>query len=347
MDINLSSLSVDNQGDLWKAAITTTTGLMKIFSFSEFFNSSASSLAGLLQADGAALIVYDGPDHLKYRLFYGLETINQEAVVKFKFGADKGTVGRALATGSFLFTEDYPNSADAMPEFVAAGLKSNLVFPLPGPNGFVGAIAISWISHRPAKLEPRALIIVEMFAALIGSSLYREKLEKQLESLSLQDPLTGLPNRRMLMVQLTEAQKRATRHQTLLVLAVLDLDGFKQLNDVFGHAEGDKILIQTANKMQETVRTTDMVARLGGDEFVIILEGISSIQEAELILGRMVNSLRFRVKKDGAFADIFTSIGATVYPFDFVSPDNLLIHADEAMYLAKRAGGDGFVITTG
>ena len=92
-----------------------------------------------------------------------------------------------------------------------------------------------------------------MFAALIGSSLYREELERQLENHSLQDPLTGLPNRRMLMVRLTEAKERGYLHQTLLVVAILDLDGFKSLNDQFGHAEGDKILVRTAHKIPEMI----------------------------------------------------------------------------------------------
>lgn len=334
------------QGGLWEAAVATTTELLQIFSFPEFFHSTASSLAKLLDADGAALITYDGPDHLKYKLFYGLESVNQEAVSKFRFPATKGTVGRALATGQHLFTPDYANSADSMPEFVAAGLTANLVFPLPGPAGFVGAIAISWINRAPPELAPEALAIVEMFAALTGSSLYREELEMRLEGLSLQDPLTGLPNRRMLMVRLADAQKRAYRHQTLLVLAVLDLDGFKGLNDEFGHSEGDRMLVHVANCIQEAVRTTDLVGRLGGDEFVVILEDIKSLREAEMILSRIVKALHVRVEKDGAVAEVFTSIGATVYPLDFVDPDTLLHHADEAMYLAKRAGGNRFVIKT-
>ena len=346
MDIQLSGGSAGEEGGLWKAAVSATTALLKIFAFSDFFHEAAESLANLMNADGAALIVYDGPEYLRYRLFYGMEFVNQEAVAKFKFPVSQGTVGRVLATGNYLFTENYPASADAMPEFIAAGLKSNLVVPLPGPNGFVGALAISWINRPAAKLELPTLAIVEMFAALIGSSLHRENLETQLKSLSLQDPLTGLPNRRMLMVRLSEAQKRAYRHQSLLVLAVLDLDGFKRLNDVFGHAEGDKMLIWAAQKIQETLRGVDMVVRLGGDEFVIILEDIKSLREAKIILTRVVDALRVRIDRDGMAVDVCSSIGATVYPLDFVDPESLLRHADEAMYSAKRTGGDKLMIVT-
>ena len=87
-----------------------------------------------------------------------------------------------------------------------------------------------------------------------------------------------------------------------------------------------------------------MAARLGGDEFVIILEGIKSLREAEVILGRMVQSLQIKVENNAVCVNIFTSIGATIYPLDFSDTDSLLIHADEAMYQAKRAGGNRFVI---
>ena len=329
---------------LWQAAVQTTTALLKILDFSEFFDTAAAGLAKLLNADGAALIVREGPDHLRYKLFFGMELIHKTAIVDFRFPANEGTVGLALASGRHLFTPDYPNSPRAMPAFIEAGIKSNLVVPLPGPNGFIGAVAISWINRRAGAMAPATLAIVEMFAALIGASLYREELEAKLKALSLRDPLTGLPNRRMLMVRLTEAQKRASRHQSLLVVAVLDLDGFKQLNDMFGHAEGDKTLVWAAGRIQQAIREIDMAVRLGGDEFVVILEGIKSVRETKMILQRLVTTLNLHVEKAGLSADIRTSIGVTIYPLDFNDPETLLHHADEMMYMAKRSGGNKFLI---
>jgi len=334
------------ESGLWQAAVGTTTALLKILVFSEFFDTAAASLAKLLNADGAALIVYDDADHLRYKLFYGMELIQQTSIADFRFPAHEGTVGLALATGQHLFTPDYPNSPKAMPAFIEAGIKSNLVVPLPGPNGYIGAIAISWINRRAGGMARATLSIVEMFAALIGASLYREELEAKLKALSLQDPLTGLPNRRMLMVRLTEAQKRAYRHQSLLVVAVLDLDGFKQLNDMFGHAEGDKTLVWAAGRIQEVIREIDMVVRLGGDEFVVILEGIKSRREANLILERLVGTLHLRVEKAGRSVEIRASVGATIYPLDFNDTETLLRHADDMMYMAKRSGGNGYLIKT-
>ncbi len=118
-----------------------------------------------------------------------------------------------------------------MPDFVGAGLRANLVVPLPGPAGSSGAIAIAWLHRHPAPPNATSLAIAEMFAALTGSAVYREALEAQLETLSLTDPLTSLPNRRTFMLRLINAQKRACRNQSLMALAVIDLDGFKTIND--------------------------------------------------------------------------------------------------------------------
>jgi diguanylate cyclase len=330
----------------WQAAVQAITGLLRICSFADFFTAAAQNLASLLEADGAALIITDGPARLRYRLFHGLEHLNQVPVVKFSFPADQGTVGHVLTTGQFLFTPDYPNSLNAMPEFVTAGLRANLVLPLPGPSGFVGAIAIAWLHSTPRALTPAMLSIAELFAAMIGSAMYRERLEHQLHDHSLTDPLTGLPNRRMLMLRLEEAQKRASRNQTLMALAVLDLDGFKAVNDRLGHSVGDQSLLLVANAIRGAIRDIDWAARLGGDEFVIILEDLLSVPELSGILKRVVESVAEQGRKSLSGRAVTASLGATIYPLDFAGPEILLQNADEAMYTAKRAGGNRFYLRT-
>lgn len=337
-----TDLAARNDGQDWQMAVEATTRLLQILSFPEFFDAAAESLARLLNADGVALIVYDGPDRLRYKLFHGLERLNQTPIVSFSFPANRGTVGHVLATGRALFTPDYPNSEDAMPEFISAGLRANLVLPLSGPTGFTGAITVAWLHRHPPKPTSTNLAIAGMFAALTGSAIYREALEKQLEDHSLTDPLTGLPNRRMLMHRLTNAQRRAFRNQSLMVLAVLDLDGFKVVNDELGHASGDQRLLLAANAIRTAIRDIDTVARLGGDEFVIILEELRTPKEVQAILERIVHAVA--AGGNGDMYKITASIGATIYPLDFTEPETLLRHADEAMYLSKRNGGNRFTI---
>ncbi len=342
---DLDSAGYDQLGR-WQAAVVSTTCLLKIFSFCAFFDAAATKLADLLDADGAALIVYDGPERLRYKLFFGMEQINQASITKFSFSARHGTVGHVLKSGQYLFTRDYPNSENAMPEFIDAGLRSNLVLPLPGPSGFIGAIAIAWIDREAVSLNDTSFSIAQMFAALIGSAVYREELQNQLEGLSLTDSLTGLPNRRMLMLRLLEAQRRAFRNQTLMVVAVIDLDGFKIINDLLGHAAGDQKLLSSASAIRTAIRDIDMVARFGGDEFVVVVEDLKSLQQVDEILNRIVKAVDEKVNDEHFCYKVTASLGATVYPIDFEDPQTLLKHADEAMYFAKRNGGNKVQIAT-
>ncbi len=317
---------------------------MKVFTFSEFFHAAAASIADLMDADGAALIVYETPELLRYRLFFGLEVLNHSSISRFRFAVGSGTVGRALSTGQPLFTPDYPNSPEAMADFVNAGMQANLVFPLPGPNGFVGAIAISWLHRRPVQPEPEKLAVVELFAALMGSAVYREALEEQLQSQALHDALTGLPNRRMLTVRLEEAQRRCRRTGTSLVVAVIDLDGFKAVNDKSGHLAGDEILVSAAGRIKENVRDTDFVARTGGDEFVVVLEHVTSVDEAKTILERIGQAVLLEAVGGPEPLKISASIGATVCDTDRLEVEVVLRRADQAMYASKREGGNKVVL---
>jgi diguanylate cyclase (GGDEF)-like protein len=342
----MSDEGLIRQSALWSVAIAKATELMTIFSFEAFFDAAASSIAELMDADGAALIVYETSELLRYKLFFGMEVLNQVSISRFRFPVKSGTVGRVLASGQKLFTPDYPGSPEAMPEFVAAGMRANLVVPLRGPTGFIGAIAIAWMSRPPpSPLHPENLAIVDLFASLIGSALYREALERQLESQALHDPLTGLPNRRMLMIRLAESMKRARRNGAVLALAVIDLDGFKAVNDHSGHMAGDEILISAAGRIQEHIRDTDFVARTGGDEFVVILENVRDGEEAKSILERVGHSVVLETGPDGPLSvKISASIGATIASPDQQEMEVLLRRADAAMYRSKKNGGNRVVL---
>ncbi len=330
--------------DLWKAAVASATDLIGIFSFSEFFEAVASHIATVMEAGGAALILCDGPEHLKYKLFYGLDDATRDTLAGFRFSAREGTVGRALATGGPLYTEDYPASPDAMPEFVKAGVQANLVLPLRGQHGVIGALTISWLNRRPKRFEPSSLMVVGMFAALVSSALYREALEEQLKRQSLHDALTGLPNRRLMMLHLAEAHERAKRNQNLVAVGVIDLDGFKQVNDQFGHAAGDQVLVTVARCVKKNLRATDMIARLGGDEFVVILEDFRSVEEAEQVFRRIVEAVQLENGIVEHPQTVGASIGVAIFPLNGQAPEALLHQADAAMYAAKREGGNKVVL---
>ena len=162
--------------------------------------------------------------------------------------------------------------------------------------------------------------------------------EAELDHVANYDPLTHLPNRRLLSDRLKQSILRADRSGKSCAICFLDLDGFKAINDQLGHATGDQILIAMAHNLSETLRAEDTLARLGGDEFVVLLSEVASAGECTLILERLLEAARRPVTAGEHVIHISASIGVSLYPSDNADPDILLRHADMAMYLAKQAG---------
>ena len=161
--------------------------------------------------------------------------------------------------------------------------------------------------------------------------------QAKLESMAHYDSLTRLPNRALLADRMNQSLQHAKRSNELLAVAYLDLDGFKPVNDNFGHDAGDALLIEVANRLRSTVRSGDTIARLGGDEFVLLLRA-DDFGECEAALLRVLGALSSEYRIKGQNILISASIGVTLYPNDASDPDVLLRHADQAMYVAKQAG---------
>lgn len=162
-----------------------------------------------------------------------------------------------------------------------------------------------------------------------------------LEHLAHYDALTGLPNRLLLASRLEHSLERARRDGALCAVLCLDLDRFKAVNDTLGHAAGDALLRQVAERIQVRLRDVDTLARVGGDEFVVVLEGIFSPEEAtkvaDVLIAQVVRPFALGGLRD---ADIGTSVGISIFPTDAEQPAKLLEIADLALYLAKKAGGN-------
>jgi diguanylate cyclase (GGDEF)-like protein/PAS domain S-box-containing protein len=160
----------------------------------------------------------------------------------------------------------------------------------------------------------------------------------QIEYLAYHDALTQLPNRSLFSDRLAVAMAQARRSGGLLGVAYLDLDGFKPVNDLYGHECGDRVLIEISGRLQQAVRGGDSVARFGGDEFVLLLNKLSSQAECENILGRLLRDLAKPLTLDGREVRVTASVGVTLFPDDDADADTLLRHADHALYLAKEDG---------
>jgi len=190
------------------------------------------------------------------------------------------------------------------------------------------------ICARILSLEEERLLIVEFQD--IGD--YARRLNV-LRDLSERDSLTGLPNRLLILDRLQQAARLLRRNGQNMAVAYLDLDGFKEVNDRFGHKAGDRVLVETAERLQACVRDSDTVGRMGGDEFIVLLLEPESEGACEATLLRIVDAIRKPYALDGAEScEISVSIGYTIFPEDNAMPAELLEHADGALYDAKRNG---------
>lgn len=159
------------------------------------------------------------------------------------------------------------------------------------------------------------------------------------------DALTKLPNRVLLSDRLQQAIAGSRRNRSLVGILYLDLDGFKAVNDTYGHDAGDQLLVTLSDRMRSVLRDTDTLARIGGDEFVVVLGGIQSEDELPLLIQRILDKCSEPAKVKGLHTvQVSASIGCVVYPRDGATGDQLLRYADRAMYDAKQLGKNRYCI---
>jgi diguanylate cyclase (GGDEF)-like protein/PAS domain S-box-containing protein len=179
---------------------------------------------------------------------------------------------------------------------------------------------------------------IALFTDITDQRLHQEEIERAAHI----DPLTGLPNRRLLADRLQQALARVRRHGGLLAVCAIDLDGFKTVNDERGHEAGDAVLVEVAQRLQHVVRGDDTVARLGGDEFLLLLTDLDNPGLAEEIVLRALQAVRQPVALAQGSAHISASIGLAFYPEHGRDAEALQRASDNAMYVAKRRGRDQF-----
>ncbi len=162
--------------------------------------------------------------------------------------------------------------------------------------------------------------------------------QRQLERIAHYDALTGMPNRMLLGVRMQQAMLDSQRRGTSLAVAYLDLDGFKAVNDRNGHDAGDALLVVVAQRIKSALRECDTLARIGGDEFVAVMADLERPEACEVLLERLLAAAAAPAKVNGVELQVSASIGVTLYPRDGSGADQLMRHADQAMYQAKQAG---------
>ena len=184
------------------------------------------------------------------------------------------------------------------------------------------------------------------FVAIVIDTTAQKLEERRLIELSQIDPLTGLLNRAGFEARCQEAMERCRATQATMAVLYLDVDGFKQVNDQYGHLNGDILLKAFAGRLQRTLRGTDVVARQGGDEFLVILEGLAGPEDANLISAKLVEAMQDPFVLEPSAVSVTTSIGVAVFGGEqAVLQRDLIKQADDMLYKAKAQGRNRFCTT--
>ena len=220
----------------------------------------------------------------------------------------------------------------------AAGIQALIAAPLHHEETDFGAF-ISWF-HHDRTFDDEAAPLAEALAGQAAQALEAIRLQDRLAHAAMHDEVTGLPNRRLL-----ESRMEETAAMSGCAVLFIDLDGFKRVNDRFGHHEGDRMLHEAGRRLLSGVRAGDVVARYGGDEFVVVAHDVADAPVAMEIADRVLEALRVAPESSPIQQSMHASIGvALAPPHGEVLPEQLLRRADLAMYRAKAAGGDQIVL---
>jgi diguanylate cyclase (GGDEF)-like protein len=262
-----------------------------------------------------------------------------------KIGEGQGVCGTAAFRGERVVVNDILKS-DYGDNFIELAQSVNIRACWSQPiinsqNEVLGTFAIFHTS--PTIPKSSELVSIEQYANLVMLMIERYRDDTKIQQLAFYDPLTGLPNRRLMSERLRYGIEFGRREGKRMALLMMDLDKFKAVNDNFGHSAGDELLKQVAQRIQHRLRDVDTVARLGGDEFIILLKDIVHVDDAARVAELIVQDLSqpFQLAQSDN-VHIGASIGISLYPEHGEDPELLIDHADTALYHAKDAGRGRF-----
>lgn len=297
-----------------------------------------------LEVDGAGVMLM-GDDGQMHFVSASDDTLEQVEGLQIEY--DEGPCLRAYRTGDHVLVGDLRSDA-RFPSFgpaaSARGLGAVFSFPMHHDGRIIGAADLyRRVAGEPSQDDREVgAALADIAAAFIAnarSRLSARALAEQLRVDALHDPLTGLPNRRLLTDRVEHALAAAERTGAVPAVLFCDLDNFKRVNDTFGHRTGDRLLQAVAGRLASVVRPGDTVARLGGDEFAIVCGDLHAAGEAETVADRVREGLRRPLRVDGRDFDIAGSVGVACAEDHDVAPDHLLDLADRAMYAEKARSG--------
>jgi diguanylate cyclase (GGDEF)-like protein/PAS domain S-box-containing protein len=269
---------------------------------------------------------------------WNFETDEEYLSPKFKamFGyEDHEIANNANDWKKYMFPEDRIKAIQSVETHISKGVPYHLVVRYRHKDG-----STIWVLRRGKAIKDGNGKYTRMLGTHTNITLLKRS-EKHLELMAHFDSLTMLPNRTSFIDQLPKALSRAKKFRQQLAVFFIDMDNFKQVNDNLGHLAGDSLLKLAASYMKKSVNDC-FIARLGGDEFAVILEGIDEFSEIVSIAQRCVDAFKEPVHTNGHEIKTSVSLGIATYPFAGETPDELIMHADMAMYHAKEQGRDKY-----
>jgi diguanylate cyclase (GGDEF)-like protein len=237
-----------------------------------------------------------------------------------------------------LFIDSETKDPRVRAELARLGDAAVILVPLATEDTLLGVLGVS-VLDRPERLSPSADLLDRLsgVAAQATTALQNGRLVDQITHQALHDQLTGLANRLQFADQLRKAVNRARQRDEQVTMFYIDLDGFKPVNDEYGHDVGDQLLVELGQRLSGALRASDLVARLGGDEFAVLITTQTSAEESDALAQRLTDTFARPFVIDDRILRVRASIGSAVFPRDADSADALLRRADASMFAAKRA----------
>lgn len=248
-----------------------------------------------------------------------------------KIGVTSGIIGRVARTGEAVTVHVSPDA----PQGLLPSARSVLCIPITYGESLLGVLNVESETENAFSAEDR--LVMNTLADLLATALHNSFVFQKLQQQSITDSLTSIKTRRYFWEALTAEWKRASRSGRPFSVVLIDLDKFKEVNDTFGHMEGDLVLARVGRLLEQKCRQSNVVARYGGDEFVILMPE-TSVEQAQILAER----LRLWLATDPMLNEhhITGSFGVASFPVHGFSAEDIIRVADSGMYVSKKAGGD-------
>jgi diguanylate cyclase (GGDEF)-like protein len=339
---------------MFAALSATNEAIMRAKSRPELFELVCQAASGGGKFTSTTIALADPGSDLLAIVAAAGPTAETTRNVRLSIDADRpegrGLAGNAFRTRQPCISNDYMTDqrVSAFHAIIRRdGANSGAAFPLQIRGQAVGVMI--YLSSEKDTFTPEFVELLQRLADNVSFALEnfdradeKTKADERIEYLASHDGLTNLPNRNMFNELLHHAIEAAHRHQRQFALLFIDLDRFKVINDSLGHDAGDVLLVETANRLRNALRASDVVARLGGDEFVVILEETAEGEDVENIARHLLSMLSQPLQLSGHECHTTASIGIAMYPVNGTDVQTLTKNADMAMYLAKEDGKNGF-----